>query len=281
MFSLINKWFKRNGKSDETAKSKKAIMFVDFEYWYYSYRENFDMKPEPKTIFTAVRDKYELEDILVFGDFTRTELKEYLENFVSADVTVINSGETFFQRKKSVTDFVILDRMYRAAARKDIGTYVLLSGDGHFRFVVEYLRELEKEVVVYGVVGSFSRALQTAATAIESLPVEEERYRAYYRMIAEQMAYLCEQTGIIPTFLRTAEKVARYNNAPQDRIIDAMKQMLDIGYLYQKEQKISFEQKIRALKPNWELMSRDGIWDPDKEIKAARRTYSDQEQGET
>lgn len=265
MFSQIFKRFTTSAKTDKTAKAKKAMLFVDFEHWYYAYKENFDMKPDLENVFSSIRNKYDVEETLVFGDFTRQELRDYIDDLESADATIVNTGETFFQRKKSVTDFVLLDRLYRAAVRADIGTYILLSGDGHFRFVVEYLRELNKEVVIYGVTGSFSRALQSIAATLEELPTEEERYRAYYKMIAAQMAYLSGQAMIIPTFLKTAEQVARRNNVPQDRIVDALKKMLDIGYLYQKEQQIALRYKVRALQANWELMIKDGIWDPNNE----------------
>lgn len=273
MISRITKLFKKQSHTDTALKPTKAMMFVDFEHWYYSYRDNFNMKPEPEKVFQTIRSSYDIEEILVFADLTRSELQDCLADLKPSVATVFDTGENFFQRKKSVTDFVILDQIYRAATRADIGTFIVLTGDGHFRFAVEYLNELGKDVVVYGVTGSVSRALRNVAPVFEELPAEEERYRSYYTMVAAQMAYLNDKTNVIPTFLKTAEQVAAYNNVPRDRIIDAVKKMLDIGYLYQKDQPSAFGREIRALIANWELMIRDGIWNPEREdeVRAWKR----------
>lgn len=273
MLSRITKLFKRQTNTGITVKPTKALMFVDYEYLYYSYRENFNMKPEPERLFEMIRNQYDIEEILVFADLTRSELQDSLTDIRPSIATVIDTGENFFQRKKSVTDFVILDRIYRAVKRDDIGTFIILTGDGHFRFVVEYLNELEKDVVVYGVTGSVSRVLRNIAPVFGELPDEDERYRSYYAMVAAQMAFLNDKTNITPTFLKTAEQVAAHNNVPRDRIIDAVKKMLDIGYLYQKDQPTAYGHDIRALKANWELMIRDGIWNPEREdeVRAWKR----------
>lgn len=265
MLSRITKLFKKQTHTDIATTPAKAMVFVDFEHWYYSYRDNFNMKPEPEKVFQNLKGKYDIEEIMVFADLSRSELQECLSDIRPSMATVIDTGESFFQRKKSVTDFVMLDQIYRAAARSDIGTFIILTGDGHFHFVVEYLTELERNVVVYGVTGSVSRALRNVAPAYEELPAEEERYRSYFTMVAAQMAFLNDKTNVTPTFLKTAEQVATYNNVPRDRIIDAVKRMIDIGYLYQKDQPTAFGRDIRALKANWDLMIRDGIWNQDRE----------------
>lgn len=273
MLSRITKLFKKRSLVDTAPKPTKAMMFVDFEHWYYSYRDNFNMKPEPEKVFQTIKSQYDIDEIMVFADLTRSELQECLADLKPSMADVIDTGETFFQRKKSVTDFVILDRIYRAAAREDVGTFIILTGDGHFRFAVDYLRELGKEVIVYGVAGASSKALRMAASVFEELPMEDERYRSYYAMVAAQMAFLNDKTNVTPTFLKTAEQVAAHNNVPRDRIIDAVKKMLDIGYLYQKDQSTAYGHDIRALKANWELMIRDGIWTPEREdeVRAWKR----------
>ena len=256
--------FQKKEVPEEPVEAGKALMFIDYEHWYYSYRENFDMKPDIKTVFHFVRESYDIDRIFLFGDLTRSELKDSLAGITSADAEVIDTGETFFHRKKSVTDFVMLDHIYRNAVRQDVSTFILLSGDGHFRFAAQYLRDLGKEVILYAVMGSTSKALRELATDFVDLPLEDERYRCYFRMVGEQMAYLTERTSYAPTFLKTAEAVARNNKVPCDRIIDAMRKMLDIGYLTQKDQVSTYGRDMRVLKINWDKMIEDGIWDPDR-----------------
>lgn len=39
--------------------------------------------------------------------------------------------------------------------------------------------------------------------------------------------------------------------------------MLDKGYVYQKEVPIAFNRKIKIVCANWELLIKDGLWNPD------------------
>ena len=43
----------------------------------------------------------------------------------------------------------------------------------------------------------------------------------------------------------------------------ALQEMLDKGYVYQKEIPISFNRKIKIVCANWELLIKDGLWNPD------------------
>ena len=53
---------------------------------------------------------------------------------------------------KDFTDVIILDAIYRSAAKKDkTKVYVLFTGDAHFTKVAEYLKEIGKKVIIYGV----------------------------------------------------------------------------------------------------------------------------------
>lgn len=246
---------------------KKALVFIDYEYWFYSYSQNFDLKPDLKVVLDLMRQRYRVKQIFLFGDFTRSELSDSIAGITPDDVTVINTGEMFFYRKKNMTDFIILDHLYRSAIRKNISTFVLLSGDGHFRFAAQYLRELGKNVDLYAVVGCTSKALREVATKFEELPLEGDRYRCYFRMIGEHLAYVNERTSSWPTFLKTAEVVANTYGVPNDRVVDALRKMLDMGYLSQVVQKSAHGRDMRVLKIHWERMIKDGIWDPNKTLR--------------
>ena len=50
---------------------------------------------------------------------------------------------------------------------------------------------------------------------------------------------------------------------PEDTVRAALQEMLDKGYVYQKEIPISFNRKIKIVCANWELLIKDGLWNPD------------------
>ena len=266
--NLLNHIFKRRESKQQTPS--KTILIVDFEYLYYSYKMNFNILPESVKILERIIAENKVDETYIFADLTRSELAESLSDVKPAIATVIDTGESFFQRKKSVTDFMVLDYVYRYAAKPDVGAIVLLTGDGHFRFALDYVREMKKEITVYAVTGSISRSLRLPECEVFELPSEDDRYRAYYRMVVLQMAYLNDKTHIIPTFLKTAESVANFNNVPRDRIIDAIKKMIDCGYMYQEEMKTKFDTPIRALKVNWPLVRKDGLWSEEREQEVHR-----------
>ena len=53
----------------KSKSTKKAIVFVDYEYWFYSYKTLYGMRPNPKDLRTMLEKKYDIADIMVFGDF--------------------------------------------------------------------------------------------------------------------------------------------------------------------------------------------------------------------
>lgn len=163
-----------------------------------------------------------------------------------------------------MTDFIMLDRLYQTAA-EDTGpdTYILFTGDGHFQPVTRYLtQKKKKQVIVYGVQNAFSAQLKAAATQYIEYPYPAELTRRYYHMILQNFDYISGK-NINPTFLKTVEAVADHNQIPQDAIRAALQEMLDKGYVYQKEVPIAFNRKIKIVCANWEQLIKDGLWDPD------------------
>lgn len=269
---MLGHIFKRRTSNDtnKNCKGNKKILIVDFEYLYYSYKMNFNILPETVKIIEKIVAEHSVNETYIFADLTRQELSASLSDVNPSTATVIDTGASFFQRKKSVTDFMVLDCIYRNAAKPDVSTVILVTGDGHFRFAMDYVREMGKEIVLYAVTGSVSKSLRLPDCVVHELPSEDERYRAYYRMIVLQMAFLNDKTHIIPTFLKTAESVANYNNVPRDRIMDAISKMIDYGYMYQEEQTTRFDKPIRALRVNWSLVRKDGLWSEDREHEIHR-----------
>lgn len=106
----------------------------------------------------------------------------------------------FGNKKKDMTDFVMLDYIYRAAdENRKVRTYLIFTGDGHFQSVVKYLTE--KKVVLCGIRDSMSRPLEAVATDLRLYPKEETKFREYAKMIVSNMAHVSTIDSIIPTLL--------------------------------------------------------------------------------
>ena len=91
------------------------------------------IKPCPMIWRKKLEEKYELSDIMVFGDFTQKEISEELRKLRSITNTIIETSNVFLECKKDMTDFIMLDYIYQSVeARKDVDTYILFTGDGHF-----------------------------------------------------------------------------------------------------------------------------------------------------
>lgn len=243
----------RFGKKD---RATRALVFVDFEYWYYSYRTIYHIKPDISAWYENLKSKYDIMDIMIFGDFSSGEIGQELVNLRHVTNHIIETGNTYQYRKKDMTDYI-----YQSAdTDKNTGTYILFTGDGHFHSVVRYLCEKRKKhVVVYGVTNSFSRHLQAAASETVFMPADNEATKSYYRMIVSNLENLAGKPGVIPTFMSTVDAVSSHNNVPRETIQAALSKMIDLGYIYKKDYLVAFRQKVKIIAVNWELAARDGL----------------------
>ena len=242
------------------SRRKKTIVFVDYEYWFYSYKTKYGIRPE----LTEWRDKlaaeYSIDEIMVFGDFTSSEIRAELVRLREITSTIIETGNTYQNHKKDLTDFVMLDYIYQCAEnRRDIGRYIIFTGDGHFQSVVRYLVQKKKrEVIVYGVRDTFSRQLRDAASSYIELPGGDPM-TGYYRMIVRNIAYVTSHDAILPTFNGTVDTVAKQNGAPRERVRAALVSMMNRRYIVHREYEVEPGKKIKLLTADWELLARDGL----------------------
>ena len=246
------------------SKKKKAIAFVDYEYWFYSYRTRFGITPDPSRWLEDIKKSYDVTQLWFFGDFSNPALREEVGKIRCVTNNIIETGNTYHNKKKDMTDFIMLDYIYRAAdENRRVRTYLVFTGDGHFQSVVNYLTEKKKKkVVLCGIRDSMSRQLETVASDLILYPKDEVKFRKYAEMIVSNMAYVADKESIIPTFWGTVEAVVRYNNVPKEAVVDTLKKMIDIGYLLRRERKIKFKNTVTVLTANWELLIKDGFWRP-------------------
>ena len=104
------------------------------------------MRPDPRDFRDKLEAEYDIEDIMVFGDFSSPVIAEDLGKLRSITNTIIETGNTFNRRKKDMTDFIMLDYIYQYADQnKRTGTYIIFTGDGHFQSVTKYLSQKKKK----------------------------------------------------------------------------------------------------------------------------------------
>lgn len=239
----------------------EAVAYVDFEHWYISMENIHRKRPDVTAWHDELMKKYNIRDVVFFADFSNIKLKNEIVNIRKITNTVIdtqNSGHY----KKDYTDFIMLDYIYQNAIDSDkTDVHIIFTGDGHFSSVANFLKnKLRKKVVIYGVSGAFSSRLKDAATEFYEIPVSEGKDK-YYKMIVDNFRYIGSQKEkkIIPTFMSTVETLSSQNGVPQEKIKEALAEMIEDEYIVKKEQNVGRAQKVKILEANWKKINKDRI----------------------
>ena len=170
----------------------KAIAFVDFEHWYISLERMYSVKPDVKAWAEELRESYDVEEIAIFADFSNPGLRGELEKIRNVTNIVIDTKNQSEHYKKDFTDFIMLDYIYqRAMTKKNIDTFIIFTGDGHFTSVVRFIiNQCRRKVGIYGVTGATSSQLKASASWCRELPSDSEIYKTYYKFIVDNFNYL-------------------------------------------------------------------------------------------
>ncbi|MBQ3939218.1 MAG: NYN domain-containing protein, partial [Clostridia bacterium] len=73
---MLNIFGTRNNK-------KKALVFVDYEYWFYSYKNKYGIRPNVSAWRQELEQKFRIVDIMIFADFSSPSIGEELANLRS------------------------------------------------------------------------------------------------------------------------------------------------------------------------------------------------------
>ena len=259
-------FFKRNRSAKNPQKKPRAVAFVDFEHWYISLDRMHHTRPDIKAWRDELSAKFEMTEIIFFADFSNPALRLEIPKIRAITNYIIETQNTSSNFKKDFTDFIMLDHIYQKAMNsRDIDTFILFSGDGHFNSVVNYLvTQLGKTVGIYGIKDAMSNQLRATASWVVLLPKEDDPKLQAYRMVLKNLKYLfdnaTEKKKARPTFWATAEAVSRINHVPKQEITDALRSMLEKGYIYQTEEKINNSKSVKVIHVDWEKCRRSGIW---------------------
>ena len=176
--ALFQKFVQQSDKDGENgaAKTRKkiAVAFVDFEHWYISMDRFYGIKPDIRAWRADLAEKYDIRDIIFFGDFSNPSLRAEIPRIREVSSYIIETQNASDYHKKDYTDFIMLDHIYqRAVTSPEIDVYVIFSGDGHFSSVTSFLvNRCDKEVAVYGVRDAVSMQLRNTATVTVDWPID-------------------------------------------------------------------------------------------------------------
>lgn len=248
-----------NDKTNSSNSKLSAIAFVDYEHWYYGYSNFFKLKPNVYEWYEEIQNEYNVKELKIFGNFSEKNIKTDFERLENISCEIIHTASMKDGVDKDFTDVIILDAIYREAAKADSpDVFILFTGDGHFEIVIKYLRELQKKVYVYGVRHSFSSRLRSVANAYVEMPRNEQELSIYYDMIFTSLKIL-EKKGKHATYRKTIANVSEYQGVPSDRIQSALDYLIKNRYIF--EDVIEYKGKPnRILKVKWEKVKKDKIW---------------------
>lgn len=258
----MNLW--KNLFSSKTATPlldyKRAMVFVDYEHWYYSCRNLFHINPDPISWRKSLDETYNIERIYIFGDFSNKGISKGLDKLHAISNTVISTQHSNGRRKKNMTDFIMLDHIYQISAEDhEVGTYIIFTGDGHFQSAVKYLiQKLRKKVIIYGVSNATSNRLKDVASEVYEIPTTEDIMHNRYQTIVDNLTYVLNHDNIIPTFKGTVSAVAKRNHIPKDEVAIVLEEMLEKDLLYRNNRQIRFNRTVKVLAANWDALTEAG-----------------------
>lgn len=242
----------------------RCMAFVDYEHWYISLEKQYAVKPDLRGWRDELAKNFEIEEIAVFGNFSHPGLRAELDNIRDATPIVFDTKNPSDHYKKDFTDFIMLDYIYqKAMTSRKTDTFIIFTGDGHFASVVRFIiNQCHKKVGIYGITNATSSQLKSAASWYHEIPSDTEVYRTYYKIIAQNFDYLTvhREFGMGSTPEKIVERISKKNKIDQVEIAKALCQMLDDGYIYKAVGTDEKGKKISILKPNWELLARDKLW---------------------
>ncbi len=246
----------------------QAVAFIDYEHWYISLNNLYHIKPDLKGWLKDLSRRVDVREIIFFADFSNTSLEAEIPKIREISNKIIETKNTNSRFKKDFTDFIMLDSIYQKAMfDKEIDTFVLFTGDGHFASAVSFLvNRCGKDVGVYGVKDAFSLQLKNTASWFIEVPLHaEDDYSPYYKMLLTSLSNAENKKGrnAKPTFQKTVQVVSNYHHIPVKTMQTALEQLITQKYVIREKQ--GRPKPTDKLTINWKKCAEDGIFASQKE----------------
>ena len=237
-----------------------AAVFVDYEHWYYGYNNIFSMKPNVEEWVKELKEEYNIKNITFFGDFHGNSIENELPRLEKITKNVVHTASTKDGVDKDFTDFIMLDAIYREAAKKSAADiFIIFTGDAHFDLAIKYLRETRKKVIIYGVKHSLSNKLKASANSYVEMPRSNQEKQYYYDAILQSL-FILKKRRKMATYSKTVENVSAHTGISRERIQVALNDLMNNKYLNMTEKKYKGK-KPKILEANWKRLREDGLWD--------------------
>ena len=187
------------------------------------------------------------------------ELRYINNNVEKITKNVVHTASTKDGVDKDFTDFIILDAIYREAAKKDSpDVFVIFTGDAHFNLAIKYLRELKKKVIIYGVKRSLSNKLKSSANSYVEMPRTNQEQHYYYDAILKSL-YILKKRRKMATYYKTIDNVSAHSGVSRERIQAALDDLMSNKYLAEEEKQYRGK-KPKVLVVNWDRLEEEGLY---------------------
>jgi len=236
----------------EEASKPITVVFIDYESLYFSFMNKYAIAPDLGPMIDDVKRHARILKIKVFGDFTKPEIDRERNRIRTVTSDIIDCGNEVGRLRKDFTDFILLDHVYQEVIQNAaVQQYVLFTGDGHFSSVATFLKTfMDKVVGVYGIPGTLSNQLRDCCSWSKLINIVDEE-DAVYQMNLLRNFRAIEQKGLVATFRKTVEHVARVYNGNEYKYELILSEMIADGFVTRQAVRLNGNE-FMSISPDWE-----------------------------
>jgi uncharacterized LabA/DUF88 family protein len=143
-------------------RGDQVAVFIDLENLALGAGENLPGAAEPipyRALELLTRDYGNASIRRAYADWSKPEFGRHQQNLAQNGITLIQVTRFGAQQKNAVDILMAVDAMEVLITHPDVGTFVLVAGDGDYSPLVQRLREFGKWVVGVGTKASASSRL--------------------------------------------------------------------------------------------------------------------------
>jgi uncharacterized LabA/DUF88 family protein len=149
------------GSAEATAGDLVAV-FIDLENLALGAGEDLPGQADPipyKALELLCRDYGNTSIRRAYADWSRPEFGRYQQSLAQNGITLIQVTRFGAQQKNAADILMAVDAMEVLITHREVGTFLLVAGDGDYSPLVQRLREFGKRVVGVGTKASASARL--------------------------------------------------------------------------------------------------------------------------
>ena len=146
----------------EASLGDQVAVFIDLENLALGAGEDLPGQADPipyKALEFLCRDYGNTSIRRAYADWSRAEFGRYQNNLAQNGITLIQVTRFGAQQKNAADILMAVDAMEVLMTHPDVGTFLLVAGDGDYSPLVQRLREWGKRVVGVGTKASASSRL--------------------------------------------------------------------------------------------------------------------------